>query len=72
MRLFSSGLTGLRANFCSKSLNKLAAADAGPKVVARRYNEVLKDVEDRGEEDIDEILLNAVAESYDPHSEYMV
>jgi len=39
--------------------------------VARRYNELLKDVEDRGEEDIDEIFLNAVAESYDPHSEYM-
>ena len=52
-------------------LNKIAAADSGRKAVARRYNELLKDVEDRGEEDIDETFLNAVAESYDPHSEYM-
>ena len=52
-------------------LNKLGTAGSGPKAVARRYDELLKDVEHRGEEDIEEIFLNAVAESYDPHSEYM-
>ena len=61
----------IEGELLEEKLNKLAAAGSGPKIVARRYNELLKDVEDRGEEDIDEIFLNAVAESYDPHSEYM-
>lgn len=61
----------IESELLREKLNKLAAAGSGPKVVARRYNELLKDVEDRGEEDIDEIFFNAVAESYDPHSEYM-
>ena len=61
----------IEGELLEEKLNKLAAAGSGPKIVARRYNELLKDVEDKGEEDIDEIFLNAVAESYDPHSEYM-
>ena len=61
----------IEGELLQQRLNKTAGAGSGPKVVARSYNELLKDVEDRGEEDIDEIFLNAVAESYDPHSEYM-
>ena len=61
----------IEGELLQEKLNKLAAAGSGPKVVARRYNELVKGVEDKGEEDIDEIFLNAVAESYDPHSEYM-
>jgi carboxyl-terminal processing protease len=61
----------IEGELLQERLNKIAAAGSGPKVLARRYNELLKDVEDRGEQDIDEIFLNAVAESYDPHSEYM-
>jgi carboxyl-terminal processing protease len=61
----------IEGELLQEKLNKLAAPGSGPKVVARRYNGLLKDVEDRGEEDIDEIFLNAVAESCDPHSEYM-
>ena len=61
----------IEGELLQEKLNKFAAADSGPKVVARRYDGLLKGVEDRGEEDIDEIFLNAVAESYDPHSEYM-
>src|SRR6516165_3275708 len=61
----------IEGELLQERLNKIAAAGSGPKVLARRYNELLKDVEDKGEEDIDEIFLNAVAESYDPHSEYM-
>ena len=61
----------IEAELLQERLNKIAAAASGPKVVTRRYDELLKDVEDRGEEDIEEIFLNAVAESYDPHSEYM-
>ena len=61
----------IEGELLQQRLSKTAAAGSGPKVVARRYDELRKDVEDRGEEDIDEILFNAVAESYDPHSEYM-
>jgi carboxyl-terminal processing protease len=61
----------IEGELLQEKLNKLAVPGSGPKVVARRYKQLLKDVEDRGEEDIDEIFLNAVAESYDPHSEYM-
>ena len=61
----------IEGELLQERLNKIAAAASGPKVLARRYKELLKDVEDKGEEDIDEIFLNAVAESYDPHSEYM-
>jgi carboxyl-terminal processing protease len=60
----------IEGELLQEKLNKLAAG-AGRKVVARKYTELLKSVEDRGENDIDEIFLNAVAESYDPHSEYM-
>src|ERR1700745_680006 len=61
----------IEGELLQERLNKIATAGSGPKVVARRYNQLLKDVEDRGEQDIDEIFLNAVADSYDPHSEYM-
>ena len=61
----------IEGELLEEKLNKLAAPDSAPKVVAHRYNGLLKDVKDRGEQDIDEIFLNAVAESYDPHSEYM-
>ena len=61
----------IEGELLQEKLNKLVAADSQPKVVARRYEGLLKEVEDRREEDIDEIFLNAVAESYDPHSEYM-
>jgi carboxyl-terminal processing protease len=61
----------IEGELLQEKLNKLATAHSGPKVVARRYDGLLKDAENRGEEDIDEIFLNAIAESYDPHSEYM-
>jgi carboxyl-terminal processing protease len=61
----------LEGELLDQKLNKLASAGSGPKILDRRCRELLKGVENRGEEDIDEIFLNAVAESYDPHSEYM-
>src|ERR1700722_5385714 len=53
-----------------EKLNKLAI-DPGPKVVARRYDQLLKSVEERDDEDLIQLFLNAVAQSYDPHSEYL-
>jgi carboxyl-terminal processing protease len=61
----------IEGELLQEMLNKRAAAGSGAEVVARKYRELLKDVEDKGEQDIDEIFLNAVTESYDPHSEYM-
>ena len=52
-------------------LDGLGEREPGSEVVARRYEQMLKTVADRGEDDIEEIFLNAAAESYDPHSEYM-
>jgi carboxyl-terminal processing protease len=49
----------------------LGVRKPGSEVLARRYEQMLKTVADRGEDDIEEIFLNAAAESYDPHSEYM-
>ena len=54
-----------------EKLDQGAVTESGREVVARRYDGLLKSVEERSEEDIDEIFLNSVAESYDPHSEYM-
>jgi carboxyl-terminal processing protease len=61
----------IEGELLQEKLKKRAATHSGPTVVARKYDRLLKEVKDRGEEDIDEIFLNAVAESYDPHSEYM-
>lgn len=44
----------------------LRAREPGSEVLARRYEQMLKTVADRGEDDIEEIFLNAAAESYDP------
>jgi carboxyl-terminal processing protease len=61
----------IEGELLQEKLDQKTAVDSGREEVARRYDGLLKVVEDRGEEDIDEIFLNAVAESYDPHSEYM-
>jgi carboxyl-terminal processing protease len=61
----------IESELLQEKLDRGAVSESGREVVARRYDGLLKGVEDRGEEEIDEIFLNAVAESYDPHSEYM-
>src|SRR5580704_534890 len=61
----------IESELLQEKLDQGALPYSGREVVARRYDGLLKSVEDRGQEDIDEIFLNAVAESYDPHSEYM-
>jgi carboxyl-terminal processing protease len=53
-----------------EKLNKFAV-EPGPKVVARRYDQLLKSVEERDDEDLVQLFLNSVAQSYDPHSEYL-
>ncbi len=53
-----------------EKLNKFAA-EPGPKIVARRYDTLLKNLEERDDSDVLQIFLNAVAQTYDPHSEYL-
>jgi len=42
-----------------------------PKVVAKRYDQFLKNVNEQSDEDVIKTFLVALAQSYDPHSEYM-
>ena len=60
----------IEGELLQEKLNKLAV-DPGPKVVTRRYDQLLKSVEERDDEDLVQLFLNAVAQSYDPHSEYL-
>ena len=61
----------IESELLQEKLDQGAVTESGREVAARRYDGLLKGVEERTEENIDEIFLNSVAESYDPHSEYM-
>ncbi|MEI6321925.1 MAG: carboxy terminal-processing peptidase [bacterium] len=41
------------------------------KVVTKRYEQALKNVNEQSDEDVIKTFLNALAQSYDPHSDYM-
>ena len=41
------------------------------KVVTRRYDQVLRNLHEQTKEDVIKIFLNTLAQTYDPHSEYM-
>jgi carboxyl-terminal processing protease len=60
----------IEGELLQEKLNKFAI-DPGPKVVGRRYDQLLKSVEERDDEDLNQLFLNSVAQSYDPHSEYL-
>src|SRR6516164_3188570 len=60
----------IEGELLQEKLNKFAI-EPGPKVVGRRYDQLLKSVEERDEEDLNQLFLNSVAQSYDPHSEYL-
>src|SRR3974390_1408591 len=60
----------IEGELLQEKLNKYAV-DPGPKVVGRRYDQLLKGVEERDDEDLSQLFLNSVAQSYDPLSEYL-
>ena len=60
----------IEGELLQEKLNKFAI-DPGAKVVGRRYDQLLKSVEERDDEDLLQLFLNSVAQSYDPHSEYL-
>ncbi len=46
-------------------------ADAPEVAVAKRYDRLLRSIHEQTKEDESKFFLNALAQSYDPHSEYM-
>src|SRR6202011_1835479 len=45
--------------------------EPGPKVGGRRYDQLQKSVDERDDLDVNQVFLNAAAQAYDPHSEYL-
>ncbi len=45
--------------------------DTPEQVVAKRYDRLLRSLHEQTKEDVDKFFLNALAQCYDPHSEYM-
>ncbi len=45
--------------------------DTPEQVVAKRYDRLLRSLHEQTKDDVDKFFLNALAQCYDPHSEYM-
>ena len=60
----------IEGELLQEKLNQFAV-DSGSRVVGRRYEQLLKGVEERNDKDLVRVFLNALAQSYDPHSEYL-
>ena len=45
--------------------------EPGPQLVARRYDRLARNVHEQDEDEQMKLLLDALAETYDPHSEYL-
>jgi carboxyl-terminal processing protease len=60
----------IEGELLQEKLNKFAI-DPGPKAVAKRYDQLFKNLEERDDNDVLQLFLNAVAQTYDPHSEYL-
>jgi len=53
-----------------EKLNKLAL-EPGPKLIEKRYDQLVKNLAERDDNDVLQLFLNAAAQTYDPHSEYL-
>jgi carboxyl-terminal processing protease len=60
----------IEGELLQERLNKFAI-DPGPKAVSKRYDQLVKNLEERDDNDVLQLFLNAVAQTYDPHSEYL-
>jgi carboxyl-terminal processing protease len=60
----------IEGELLQEKLNKFAI-DPGPKAVSKRYDQLVKNLEERDDNDVLQLFLNAVAQTYDPHSEYL-
>jgi carboxyl-terminal processing protease len=60
----------IEGELLQEKLNKFAI-DPGPKAVSKRYDQLVKNLGERDDNDVLQLFLNAVAQTYDPHSEYL-
>src|ERR1700756_5402162 len=60
----------IEGELLQEKLNKLAL-EPGPKVVEKRYDQLLKNLDERDDNNVLQLFLNAAAQTYDPHSEYL-
>ncbi len=47
------------------------AKETPEQIVAKRYDRLLRSLHEQNRDDVDKFFLNALAQCYDPHSEYM-
>jgi carboxyl-terminal processing protease len=60
----------IEGELLQEKLNKFAL-EPGPKAVQKRYEQLLKNLSERDDNDVLQLFLNAAAQTYDPHSEYL-
>jgi carboxyl-terminal processing protease len=60
----------IAAELLGVKLNK-HAIESGPITVTRRFDQVLRYAREQSREDVIETFLSALAQTYDPHSEYL-
>jgi carboxyl-terminal processing protease len=60
----------IEGDLLQEELNHLSTEPAA-QIVGRRYDQFQKSVEERDDEDLVKVFLNAAAQAYDSHSEYL-
>ncbi|MFI0348306.1 MAG: carboxy terminal-processing peptidase [Chthoniobacterales bacterium] len=60
----------IEAELLQEHLNK-HPIDPPAKIITHRYDQILKTLHEQTDEDVIKFFLTSLAESYDPHSEYM-
>jgi carboxyl-terminal processing protease len=60
----------IEGELLQEKLNPMST-DPGVKVVGKRYDQLLKDARERDDSDLLQIFLDATAQTYDPHSEFL-
>ena len=60
----------LEGELLQESMNK-HAVDTPVKVLTRRYDQLLRNLKEQTKDDVVKIFLTVLAQTYDPHSEYM-
>ena len=60
----------IEGELLQEKLNKLAL-EPGPKLIEKRYDQLVKNLNERDDNDVLQLFLNAAAQTYDPHSEYL-
>lgn len=60
----------IEAELLQEELSK-DRVDSPAKILTRRYNQILRNFKEQDEEDIIKTYLSALAQTYDPHSDYL-